>query len=376
MVVLVKTIRPGSMYVNSNKRSTMNRLLILPTILLISVSFISKAEVSDLEAESQLLKQACPERWESLGVMMNSEQVEEGDIWANEQDYLDWQSYLSSLAQGQNLTDDDIVRMSQDELTVVTECMAQRVKIMLMLGGTPLGESGLAFLNDSNTIQNEVENNEDITPGSLSTYPAESCSAIKEVTPNAQTGLYWVQLLSLDALDTYRVFCEMDHAGGGWMYWGYIGSTAEATEINIFEESVNGYDAELRRPTDTLTFNNVFSLNQFADTEMIVVLDSPDIQYAKYNNKYARYRYLVDSVAFNNGPLPCQGLNETFEYTKDDVNFYAAKLGSCEAGKWYPEKSNGQDLTILKTGNRGVRWGSALSGSNDTYNHDAWIYVR
>ena len=354
----------------------MKSLSVISIVLFLLISPLVKSEISALNAEMQVLQQACPVRWESLDVMINSEQVQEGGIWADDADFLDWQNYLSSLAQTQGLTGEDIIRMSQDELTVVTECMAQRVKVMLMLGGTPLGESGLTYLNDSDIVAQQTDNTvaEDLVIGTISTYPADSCQQIKQEAPEAKTDFYWVQLASLDLLDTYRVFCEMDHAGGGWMYWGYIGSTADA--ISLFEQPIAGYDTTRRTAVDTSEFNNVFPLNQFADTEMIMTLDSPDIKYAIKQNKYVRYRYAVDNVAFNNGPLPCQGLNETFEYSKNDENFYDAKIGRCDAEKWYPEKTNGQDLLILKMGNRGVRWGSAINGSNDSWNHDAWIYIR
>lgn len=329
------------------------------------------ADTSDLDTEMQILQQVCPVRWEQLNVMMNAEQVEEGNIWADYEDYLAWHSYLNTLAEAQNLSSDDIIRMSQDELAVITECMAQRVKVMLMLGGTPLGDSGVAYLNDVEVIAAQPESSKDnITLGSLSTYPASSCQAIKQEVPNAESGIYWVQLTSLNLIDTYRVFCDMDHDGGGWMYWGYAGKSADLS--NLFEQASTTYDIARRKPEDSQVTNNVFPLNQFADTEMIFSIGTPDINEAKTLKKYVRYRYAVDAPMFNAGPLPCQ--SSEFEYTIDDTNFYSANH-ACSSAEWYPKTSSGAYLSLVYTGNYGVYWGTGMGGNNSWY-HSAWVYVR
>ena len=329
------------------------------------------AEIADLDDEMLVLQQACPARWEQLNVMINPEQVEEGNIWEDETDFLAWQTHLTSLAQAQNLTGEDIIRMSQDELTVVTECMAQRVKVMLLLGGTPLGESGLTYLNDSEVIQQQPSNNNDdnLLIGSISTYPAESCKQIKEMAPQAESGFYWIQLVSLDLLNTYRVFCEMEHAGGGWMYWGHIGKSANNS--SLFEQLHEGYDVTRIKTYDFSAVNNVFPISQFADTEMIFTIDTSDFVEAKVLNKYVHYKYAVDSPMFNNGPLPCQA--SAFEYSLDGINFHSG-TSACSNLEWYPKTYSGAYLSLIYQSG-GVYWGSGMGGNN-SWSHSAWIYIR
>ena len=460
-------------------------------------------------------------------------------------------------------------------LTVSAECTAQRVKVML--GGKPLGDSGVALLSEGQ--QAPTVEDEPILIGSRTSFPARSCQQVLELNPTATSGYYWVKLGISTQL--HHVYCDMQHEGGGWMYWGYIGThstpenifglantigngidnspafpdhviaprscrqildegnsqgdgiyqvdmygvgqsepvwcdmttdgggwtylmhkaigvlsssqgmvnnafvsgdagsptieagsdwfsvqgsesfvdwsnplganeirlagsvsgkgTVELNDLALFSvddadnaapcdvtsETVSAihaftgpvnidaqtqtegtcvgsvtlsqiavrepagignassnstistahhfeYDRHRRRSDQSNAVQSAFPLSQFGDSEMIMVLDGPDIAQAKTSNKYIRYRYSVDSPIFNVGPLPCAQIGG-YEYSRDDQTFYSGTHSYCTSAYAYFGGPTGH-LTLFGP-NTGVYWGNGIGGNNSWY-HSAWIYVR
>lgn len=348
----------------------MKRLNVLSVLLLlISLSVnATESEIKTLDEEVALLQTICPAQWETLDSQFDIETVEETDFWADEADYEAYKTHLTNLTAAQNLPEQELEHMSRDELTIISECMAQRVKVMLMLGGTPLGDAGVALLSETTDQAQNSDEEETIVIGSRVTYPAQSCLQIKDQHPDTETGYYWVKF-GVNP-EVFNVFCEMEHNGGGWMLWGYIGKSANPGDF--FSNQYGEYDRFRKRLTDNNAFYSVYPLNEIADSEMIFALDLSEIHYAKIQNKYIRYRYDLESSFFNQGPNPCSA--GAFEYSIDDINFYPAS-SACTANEWYPKTASGAYLSLIYTANTGVYWGTGMGGNN-TWLHNAWIYVR
>lgn len=81
-------------------------------------------------------------------------------------------------------------------------------------------EGGLRY--NSTTKQLEVCNGVAWTatwqsfPGSTSFNPGASCKAIRDQTPSISSGIYWIDTTGGDTSDSYRAYCDMATASGGW----------------------------------------------------------------------------------------------------------------------------------------------------------------
>jgi hypothetical protein len=186
------------------------------------------AEENTIEQEKSVLLATCPVRWESLDVQLNFSEEANSDLWESEADRLEWEAYFSALPNNENITDLELQRVANDRLTIAADCAAQRVKVMLMLGGTPLGDAAVASLSNINSLSDEAISGVTVL-GSRPDYPANSCLQIKDNHQNAESGYYWIKLGI--SPKQYHVYCEMEHEGGGWMYWGYIGANSTATDV-------------------------------------------------------------------------------------------------------------------------------------------------
>ena len=575
------------------KRIT-NQLLSIASVLGATLTFSVQAQTINIEQELSVLSATCPIQWESLDQQLNVG-GEPDKLWQDESDYASWQTYFSGLAGNEAITEKELARIGNDHLTIASDCAAQRVKVMLLLGGTPLGDSAVAELAAQTPSSSNAEEEATIILGSRVDYPAASCLQIKDRHNDATSGYYWIKLgIGYDLL---HVFCEMEHAGGGWMYWGFVGP--EATPTNIFgtppteaeentvttlypeqvtaprscrhiqelggsvgdgiyqidltgsgeaepvwcdmttdgggwtylmhkntgvlsdsngsvesvylsgtagqasatetaewfrtykkcnssddcsalsdlhwsnpiaatelrlnslvigsgntkvngttvvsvndddnrdgcdrgiepiteihtvsgqiavrvigsvkggcsgtaqlrqvsvrepagtiiaaqnqeeaepapvvENTINvGYDKHRRKTVDLAAVQSAFALSTFADSEMILALDTPSIASAKTLNKYVRYRYAENSSIFNQGPLPCT-VSGGFEYSKDDESFSDASVSHCTPTYTYFREGSNY-LTLFRNG-LGVYWGKGMGGNN-SWGHAAWIYVR
>lgn len=141
----------------------------------------------------------------------------------------------------------------------------------------------------------------------------------------------------------------------------------------VVENTINvGYDKHRRKTVDLAAVQSAFALSTFADSEMILALDTPSIASAKTLNKYVRYRYAENSSIFNQGPLPCT-VSGGFEYSKDDESFSDASVSHCTTTYTYFREGSNY-LTLFRNG-LGVYWGKGMGGNN-SWGHAAWIYVR
>ena len=188
----------------------------------------SIAQVSSLEQEQSILTATCPLNWESLDAQLNFSEEENNGLWSSEADFNAWKAYFSALPGNESITEVELQRVGNDRLTIASDCAAQRVKVMLMLGGTPLGNAGVAALSDINNLTDQAELGVTIL-GSRPDFPAGSCLQIKENHQEAESGYYWVKLGI--SPQTHHVFCEMEHDGGGWMYWGFFGGSSNPRDV-------------------------------------------------------------------------------------------------------------------------------------------------
>ncbi len=554
----------------------------------------SQAQSIDIDQELSVLAASCPVQWEPLDKQLNVGGIND-QLWQDEADYTAWKSYFSGLSGNESITETELARVGSDRLTIASDCAAQRVKVMLLLGGTPLGDAAVAEISSQTTNSNDPQEST-IVLGSRVDYPGASCLQIKDRHAEAESGYYWVKFGI--ASTVHHVFCEMEHAGGGWMYWGFFGgkssptnvfgqestgSTTQACEaiyperviaarscrhiqenggsvgdgvyqidmngngetepvwcdmttdgggwtylmhkntgvlsdtngsvqsaylsgnaglakatdtqewfrtykkcnssdncnalsemhwsnpiganqlrlssvvsgngntqvngnvvVSIKDDSTNScethvepiteihsvtgdvsvrsgasyyggcggvaqlsqvsvrepaglcaaasnadpdtvpapviventinvnYDKHRRKPADETAVQSLFALSEFADSEMILSLDTPSIQSAKAQNKYIRYRYAENSSLFNKGPLPCTATGG-FEYSKDDENYLNGSVSHCTENYLYMAGAGGTLPRFY--GGFGVSWGTDMGGNNSWY-HPAWIYVR
>ena len=234
-------------------------LIGLLTTVLFLFSITSQAD--DITNARDAVAAACPKPLESLDAELNPQKI---DLlqWQDQADLDAFLSYLSSQTDLATLSDDSIQRMAVDHLVVFTECGHRRNILMQLMGGTPIGADGLILVSEmENSILDESTLAEISRIGGSQSNPALSCKEVIETTPDSESGLYWVNPTGNPDNAPLVVFCDMEHDGGGWMYWGYVGTSANVT--NLFgdasaesSESVGG----LCEPAEGLTEEQINNL--------------------------------------------------------------------------------------------------------------------
>jgi hypothetical protein len=166
----------------------------------------------------------------------------------------------------------------------------------------------------------------------------------------------------------------METDGGGWTFIGHVNNNYDNGQ-SFFTDVIGSYDVS--RIDDDTTYSNGL-MDELFDTEIMGVLDNVDPLVADSQNKIVFYKYDVNHPAFNSGPIPCNGLDQTFDYkTQINENYILdGKTNNCQSGRWYPRDNlNAQYLVLFRTGTFGSYWGVGIGG-DDSWGHDGWFYVR
>ena len=234
-----------------------------------------------------------------------------------------------------------------------------------------VGQCDEYYENDDGIPENGCE---ELTLGGSIDEPAESCKAIVDFDAEAEDGIYWVDIDGPGGGGPFEAFCEMTTDGGGWMFVAHVNGDYGSGN-HMFTTPLGTY---LTNRSDNGVTYSLGVLDDLADTEIMVTLDTPNPANADAANKIVFYKYDVNHAGFNSGPMPCSGLSAGFAYKTHVGGEYqvGGTTNSCSGAEWYTRTVNNQSYLILfHTGNYGNYWGSGMGG-NDSWNHDGWWYAR
>ena len=213
---------------------------------------------------------------------------------------------------------------------------------------------------------------ESLSYGQTSGDPAESCSDILDVAPEAASGIYWVSIDSAGGVGPTQVYCDLETDGGGWLFFMHINNNY-GQQTNPFGAPVGSYKSN--RVDDNTTYS-LGILDNIADTELMVTLDTNDPAIADGNNKLVFFKYPSGTSGFDSGPLPCSGGFGSFQYRLSvGENWTGGQTNACNEGHWFPGAANGNHMVACHGGELGNYWGSGMGGDNSWY-HDGYWYVR
>ncbi len=202
-----------------------------------------------------------------------------------------------------------------------------------------------------------------------------SCSALHAAAPGLTSGIYKIDPDGAGAGTELDVYCDMVTAGGGWTFLAhvnqdYVGGT-------LFGVDTGTYRAD--RADDATTYGRAASLlPNLMHTEMMVTIDMVEPAAAVAASRLVIFQYKAGLKAFNGGPVPCSGLDETFQYRLSPTDpLKAARMFICDATRWQARVDDGSLSLVLFSGGSalGQYWGAGIGGDN-SWNHDAWWYVR
>ena len=325
-----------------------------------------QVDESMIQAAKDATADACPVRWETLSEDMDIPGENE-DLWQDSADSTAFIDYLNakSVTVDVNLIVNDISAVS-------AECGAKRTALLdLMLAKEP---------NDLLAAMAEIKENTEaasnqLKDGSSPELAATSCKAIKENFSSSQNGAYWLDVTGGNADDALQVFCEMEIDGGGWTMVAFFHKVhaSHVDGAHFFAEPFDTLPFDRTEPSTSVSTGLIDEIN---DTQMMITIDTPDPIYAKQNDKFIRLGYSASSSIFNYGPLPCQPGAFTYSGELDGSNEEQGEFKTCNTSSFYLKaQTTGHIFSFLAAPNYSVFWRSDIGGNN-TWGHNAWIYIR
>ena len=355
-------------------------------IVAAAVFLISPLAHAQTEGESEapptvaelmtLARQACPAIWESLEVDIDMQQAP-ADVWQGDADDRGaFVSYLETILASETSGAENANALADDLISISAECHVRRVDVAAAILNRAPDEIAKSISDAQGFMEGLLGSAG--PDGTSAEQAAASCKAIKEAHPNTESGVYWVDVTGEETDDALQVFCEMETDGGGWTLVVYVHaySNADLIQGNLFAAKVGTLDLNRGKGNTGASTASDGLMNKIDDTEMMITLDGADPEGAKQANKFIRYRYDKNALAFNYGPFICQPSAFTYSLELDGSDEQIGEWSACSDTRYYMLDANGARTTSWYNGSDlGTKWGSGMGG-NDTWNHHAWIYIR